>query len=81
MARCRRRFQARGNILRRTIVGENAANLEEQIHKRDIRLTKIAVTIVCVFVCCHMPRFVPNVIEIFTEREENLPSVSIEHLP
>jgi hypothetical protein len=52
------RFQARGNILRRTIVGgvENAANREEQIQKRDIRLTKIAVTIVCVFVTCHMPR-------------------------
>ena len=71
------RFQARGNILRRTIGGgiENAANREEQIQKRDIRLTKIAITIVCVFVTCHMPRFVPNVIEIFTEREENLPSV------
>jgi hypothetical protein len=66
--------------LRRTIGGgvENAANRESQIAKRDIRLTKIAITIVCVFVTCHVPRFVPNVIEIFTEKEENLPAVSQE---
>ena len=72
-------FQSRGNILRRTIGGgvEHAANREEQIARRDIRLTKIAITIVCVFVTCHVPRFVPNVIEIFTEKNEDLPSVSL----
>ena len=69
--------QMRGNLLRRTIGGgsDNAANREEQIQRRDIRLTKIAITIVCVFVICHVPRFLPNIVEIFTEKDADLPQV------
>ena len=69
--------QMRGNLLRRTIGGgvDNAANREEQIQRRDIRLTKIAITIVCVFVSCQLPRFLPNIVEIFTEKDKDLPQV------
>lgn len=49
-----------GNTLRRT------RGSEEALRKRDIRLTRIAIFIVCIFITCHLPRFIPNVVEMFT---------------
>ena len=47
-----------GNQLRRSGRGEEA------MRKRDIRLTRIAIVIVGVFIICHLPRFIPNIVEI-----------------
>ena len=40
-------------------------------------MTKISVIIVIVFAICHLPRFVPNLFEIFTNKNENMPKVLI----
>ena len=32
------------------------------------RLTRISLTIVIVFVCCHLPRFIPNIIEMVAQK-------------
>lgn len=37
---------------------------ENALRKRDIRMTRISIVIVVVFVVCHVPRFVPNVSEL-----------------
>ena len=37
---------------------------EEAMRKRDIRLTRIAIVIVGVFLACHLPRFIPNIVEM-----------------
>jgi hypothetical protein len=37
------------------------------------RLTRIAIVIVGIFITCHLPRFIPNVVEMFMK---NLPEVS-----
>ena len=47
-----------GNQLRRSGRGEEA------MRKRDIRLTRIAIVIVGVFIICHLPRFIPNIVEM-----------------
>ena len=39
---------------------------EEALRKRDIRLTRIAIAIVGVFIACHLPRFIPNIVEMVT---------------
>ena len=39
---------------------------EEAMRKRDIRLTRIAIAIVGVFIACHLPRFIPNIVEMVT---------------
>lgn len=39
-------------------------NAENALRKRDIRMTRISIVIVVVFVVCHVPRFVPNVSEL-----------------
>ena len=49
-----------GNQLRRSGRGEEA------LRKRDIRLTRIAIAIVGVFIACHLPRFIPNIVEMVT---------------
>ena len=49
-----------GNQLRRSGRGEEA------MRKRDIRLTRIAIAIVGVFIACHLPRFIPNIVEMVT---------------
>ena len=36
------------------------------MRKRDIRLTRIAIAIVGVFIACHLPRFIPNIVEMVT---------------
>lgn len=46
-------------------IRRNRGKHEDALRKRDIRLTRIAIIIVCVFICCHLPRFVPNVVEMF----------------
>ena len=40
------------------------------------RLTRIAIVIVGIFITCHLPRFIPNVVEMFMK---NLPEVSLFH--
>ena len=50
------------NSIRRNRGGENS---EEALRKRDIRLTRVAIIIVCIFIICHLPRFIPNVVEMF----------------
>ena len=32
------------------------------------RLTRISITIVGVFICCHLPRFIPNIIEMLVTK-------------
>lgn len=39
----------------------------EALRKRDVRLTRIAIVIVGVFITCHLPRFIPNIAELFTK--------------
>ena len=65
--------------MRRCIGGpiDHAQNMEDQTNKRDLRLTKISVIIVIVFAICHLPRFVPNLFEIFTNKNDNMPKVLI----
>ncbi len=48
------------------------------LRKRNIRLTRIAIVIVCIFITCHLPRFIPNIMEMFMPV---LPWVSITLLP
>ena len=43
------------------------------MRKRDIRLTRIAIAIVGVFIACHLPRFIPNIVEMVT----SMPQVKI----
>ena len=50
-----------GNKLRRSGRGEEA------LRKRDIRLTRISIVIVVVFIICHLPRFIPIIAEMFIE--------------
>jgi len=49
------------NQLRRTGGGAEA------LRKRDVRLTRIAIVIVGIFITCHLPRFIPNITELFVE--------------
>jgi hypothetical protein len=60
--------------LRRSTGGgvQNALNNEEALRKRDVRLTRIAIFIVGIFITCHLPRFIPNIGEMFMQ---NLPEV------
>lgn len=46
-------------------IRRNRGKSEDALRKRDIRLTRIAIIIVCIFVICHLPRFIPNVVEMF----------------
>ena len=48
---------------------------EEAMRKRDIRLTRIAIVIVGVFLACHLPRFIPNIVEMLF----GLPEVTIKY--
>ena len=41
--------------------------MSQELQRRDIRLTRISITIVVIFVACHLPRFIPNVTEIVTD--------------
>ncbi|TRY70870.1 hypothetical protein TCAL_02903 [Tigriopus californicus] len=40
---------------------------KDSLRKRDVRLTRIAIAIVCVFLMCHLPRFLMNVMELIFE--------------
>ena len=60
--RALRKNKFMGEQLRR-----NGGGQKESLRKRDVRLTRIAIAIVCVFICCHLPRFIPNLVELFTE--------------
>ena len=53
------------NQLRRNAGGAGGAGAEA-LRKRDVRLTRIAIVIVGVFITCHLPRFIPNISELFT---------------
>ena len=53
-----------GNQLRRN-AGPGASGAEA-LRKRDVRLTRIAIVIVAVFITCNLPRFIPNIAELFT---------------
>ena len=44
----------------------------------QLRLTRIAIVIVGIFITCHLPRFIPNVVEMFMK---NLPEVSYRIVP
>ena len=37
---------------------------ENALRKRDIRLTRISIIIVIIFMTCHIPRFIMNFIEL-----------------
>ena len=69
--------------LRRCMGGQsdNSQNTEELTNKRDLRLTKISIVIVLIFAICHLPRFVPNVFEIFTNKNENMAKVFLCIIP
>ncbi len=63
-----------GRELRRNVRGGGGSNAGNEIAEaRGVRLTRTAIVIVCVFLVCHVPRFIPNVIELFTK----LPKVNI----
>ena len=61
-----------GNQLRRSGRGEEA------MRKRDIRLTRIAIVIVGVFIACHLPRFIPNIVEMVTTMPQVIKILSFE---
>ena len=50
-----------GNGLRRSGRGEDA------LRARDIKLTRVSIVIVGVFIVCHLPRFIPNIVEMFID--------------
>ena len=57
-----RRNQSAGAAgLRRNIVGRQGSVPDA----RAVRITRSATVIVCVFLVCHVPRFIPNVVELF----------------
>ena len=39
---------------------------EREMKKRDGRYTRASVVMVIIFVLCNAPRFIPNIMEIFT---------------
>ena len=43
-------------------VGRSAST--DALRKRDIRLTRISIIIVTIFIICHFPRIIPNVAEM-----------------
>ena len=49
------------NGIRRN-VGHNQSS--DALRKRDVRLTRISIIIVIVFILCHFPRIIPNVAEM-----------------
>ena len=57
-----RRNQSAGAAgLRRNMVGRQGSVPDA----RAVRITRSATVIVCVFLVCHVPRFIPNVVELF----------------
>ena len=52
-------------------VGRSAST--DALRKRDIRLTRISIIIVTIFIICHFPRIIPNVAEM---AEVNLAKVN-----
>ena len=55
-----------GNIQR----GASHGHHEAEYKKRDAQYTRASVFMVVAFVVCNMPRFIPNVMEIFLELDE-----------
>lgn len=43
---------------------------ENTLRKREMRITNASIVIVIIFVICHSPRFLPNVIELFLKQQE-----------
>ena len=50
-------------------------HFSDVLRKRDIRLTRISIVIVFVFIICHVPRMIPNITEM--ANHEFLTKVSI----
>ncbi len=54
--------------LRKNLTPEVRRNQNQQaenaLRKRDIRLTRISIVIVVIFIVCHVPRFIPNISEL-----------------
>ena len=48
----------------------NHGHHEAEYKKRDAQYTRASVFMVVAFVVCNMPRFIPNVMEIFLELHE-----------
>ena len=66
-----RRNQSAGAAgLRRNMSGGRQGSVPDA---RAVRITRSATVIVCVFLVCHVPRFIPNVVELFI----TLPEVCI----
>ena len=58
-----RRNQSAGAAgLRRNMSGGRQGSVPDA---RAVRITRSATVIVCVFLGCHVPRFIPNVVELF----------------
>jgi hypothetical protein len=41
------------------------------------RLTRISITIVGVFICCHLPRFIPNIIEMLVTKPPEVRNIFV----
>ena len=45
-------------------IRRNVGQSSDALRKRDVRLTRISIIIVIVFILCHFPRIIPNVAEM-----------------
>ena len=57
-------------------IRRNVSN-SHQLQSREIQLAHINIIIVCVFIVCHVPRFIPNVIELYYG---DIPQVNIQSI-
>ena len=58
--------ELRKNLRHEVLLGRRHQNEQKKnaLRKRDIRLTRISIIIVVIFMVCHIPRFIMNVIEM-----------------
>ena len=58
--------ELRKNLRHEVLLGRRHQNEQKKnaLRKRDIRLTRISIIIVVIFMVCHIPRFIMNFIEL-----------------
>ena len=58
--------ELRKNLRHDILLGRRHQNEQKKnaLRKRDIRLTRISIIIVVIFMVCHIPRFIMNIIEM-----------------
>ena len=58
--------ELRKNLRHEVLLGRRHQNEQKKnaLRKRDIRLTRISIIIVVIFMVCHIPRFIMNIIEM-----------------